>query len=72
MALDTALAVGVLACMVAGSFVDPHGKSGVTWALRTPDVLSLLLITLGSAALAFRRRARWWCGRWSRRRCTGR
>ncbi|MFD5015764.1 sensor histidine kinase [Streptomyces chartreusis] len=57
MALDTALAVGVLACMVAGSFVDPHGKSGVTWALRTPDVLSLLLITLGSAALAFRRRA---------------
>ncbi|MFD5847634.1 sensor histidine kinase [Streptomyces chartreusis] len=57
MALDTALAVGVLACMVAGSFVDPHGKNGVTWALRTPDVLSLLLITLGSAALAFRRRA---------------
>ncbi|MFI7409871.1 sensor histidine kinase [Streptomyces sp. NPDC049627] len=57
MALDAALAVGVLACMVAGSFVDPHGKSGVTWTLRTPDLLSLLLITLGAAALVFRRRA---------------
>ncbi|MEY9990764.1 signal transduction histidine kinase [Streptomyces sp. V4I8] len=57
MALDAALAVGVLACMVAGSFVDPHGKNEVTWALRTPDALSLLLITLGAAALVFRRRA---------------
>ncbi|WP_405581276.1 sensor histidine kinase [Streptomyces sp. NBC_01092] len=57
MALDAGLAVGVLACTVAGSFVDPHGKQGVTWALRTPDALSLLLITLGSAALVFRRRA---------------
>ncbi|MFE0253203.1 sensor histidine kinase [Streptomyces sp. NPDC059010] len=57
MALDAALAVGVLACMVAGSFVDPHEKDGVTWALRTPDALSLLLIALGSAALVFRRRA---------------
>nr|WP_031487352.1 sensor histidine kinase [Streptomyces bicolor] len=57
MALDAALAVGVLACMVAGSFVDPHGKNGVTWALRTPDALSLVLIALGAAALVFRRRA---------------
>ncbi|MFE7274278.1 sensor histidine kinase [Streptomyces sp. NPDC057623] len=57
MALDAALAVGVLACMVAGSFVDPHGKNEVTWALRTPDALSLVLITLGAAALVFRRRA---------------
>ncbi|MET9973404.1 histidine kinase dimerization/phosphoacceptor domain-containing protein, partial [Streptomyces sp. NPDC006356] len=57
MALDAALAVAVLACMVAGSFVDPHGKNEVTWALRTPDALSLLLITLGAAALVFRRRA---------------
>ncbi|MFJ8633583.1 sensor histidine kinase [Streptomyces sp. NPDC093568] len=55
LALDAALAVGVLACMVAGSFVDPHGEAGVTWALRTPDALSLVLITLGSAALVFRR-----------------
>lgn len=57
MALDAALALGVLACMVAGSFVDRHGKNEVTWVLRTPDALSLLLITLGSAALVFRRRA---------------
>lgn len=57
LALDTALAVGVLACMVAGSFVDPHGRNGVTWGVRTPDALSLLLMTLGAAALAFRRLA---------------
>ncbi|KUM82167.1 histidine kinase [Streptomyces curacoi] len=56
MALDAALAVGVLACMVAGSFVDPHGENGVTWGVRSPDALSLLLITLGAAALVFRRR----------------
>ncbi|WP_217209475.1 sensor histidine kinase [Streptomyces sp. AC550_RSS872] len=57
MALDAALAAAVLACMVAGSFVDPHGENEVTWALRTPDALSLLLIALGAAALVFRRRA---------------
>ncbi|MEU8985188.1 sensor histidine kinase [Streptomyces sp. NPDC048558] len=57
MALDAALAVGVLVCMVSGSFVDPHGKNGVTWGLRTPDTLSLVLITLGAGALVFRRRA---------------
>jgi signal transduction histidine kinase len=57
MALDAAVAAGVLVCMVAGSFVDPHGKRGVSWALRTPDPLSLVLITLGAAALVFRRRA---------------
>jgi signal transduction histidine kinase len=57
MALDAAVAAGVLACMVAGSFVDPHGERGVSWALRTPDPLSLVLITLGAAALVFRRRA---------------
>ncbi|MEV0169607.1 histidine kinase [Streptomyces sp. NPDC050803] len=57
MALDAALAAGVLLCMVAGSFVDPHGKNGVTWGVRTPDTPSLILITLGAAALVFRRRA---------------
>jgi signal transduction histidine kinase len=57
MALDAAVAAGVLACMVAGSFVEPHGDRGVSWALRTPDPLSLVLITLGAAALVFRRRA---------------
>ncbi|WP_210576205.1 sensor histidine kinase [Streptomyces sp. GESEQ-4] len=57
LALDAALAAAVLACMVAGSFVDPRGKDSVTWSLRTPDTLSLVLITLGAAALVFRRRA---------------
>ena len=57
MALDAALAVAVLTCMVAGSFVDPHGEDGVTWGLRTPDALSLLLMTLAAAALVLRRRA---------------
>ncbi|MDT0399017.1 MULTISPECIES: sensor histidine kinase [Streptomyces] len=56
-ALDAALAAGVLICMVAGSFVDPHGPDGVRWGLRTPDPLSLVLMTLGAAALVFRRRA---------------
>ncbi|MEV5339272.1 sensor histidine kinase [Streptomyces sp. NPDC052676] len=57
MALDAMLAAGVLVCMVAGSFVDPHGKDGVTWGLRSPDGLSLVLIALGAAALVLRRRA---------------
>ncbi|WSQ08519.1 sensor histidine kinase [Streptomyces sp. NBC_01231] len=57
MALDAALAAGVLVCMVAGSFVDPHSERGVSWGLRTPDTLSLVLIVLGSVALVFRRRA---------------
>ncbi|GAA2443486.1 sensor histidine kinase [Streptomyces glaucus] len=56
-ALDAALAAGVLACMVAGSFVDPHGPDGATWAVRSPDPLSLVLMALGAAALVLRRRA---------------
>ncbi|MGW8061048.1 sensor histidine kinase [Streptomyces ziwulingensis] len=56
-ALDAGLAAAVLLCMVAGSFVDPHDPEGVTWGLRTPDVLSLVLMAVGAAALAFRRRA---------------
>ncbi|MFD7439470.1 sensor histidine kinase [Streptomyces sp. NPDC059861] len=55
--LDAALAAGVLACMVAGSFVDPRDKHGVDWVLRTPDTLSLVLMVLAAAALVFRRRA---------------
>ncbi|MGW3239189.1 sensor histidine kinase [Streptomyces olivaceus] len=55
-ALDTALATAVLVCMLAGSFVDPHGPEGVSWELRTPDALSLALMAVGAAALAFRRR----------------
>lgn len=57
LALDAALAAAVLACMVAGSFVEPRHSGNVSWALRTPDSLSLVLITLGAAALVFRRRA---------------
>ncbi|WP_409472565.1 sensor histidine kinase [Streptomyces sp. HC307] len=57
MALDAALAAGVLICMVAGSFVDPHGKDAVSWGVRTPDTFSLVLMALGAAALVFRRRA---------------
>ncbi|MGQ4365591.1 sensor histidine kinase [Streptomyces sp. SAS_272] len=57
LALDAALAAGVLLCMLAGSLVDPHGEQSVTWSIRTPDPLSLLLMTLGAAALVLRRRA---------------
>ncbi|MFF7310985.1 histidine kinase [Streptomyces sp. NPDC008137] len=58
LAVDAVLAAGVLACMVAGSFVEPrHRDTPVSWALRTPDPLSLVLMVLGAAALVFRRRA---------------
>ncbi|MEU6471817.1 sensor histidine kinase [Streptomyces massasporeus] len=57
LALDAVLALAVLVCMVAGSFVEPRHRDSVSWVLRTPDPLSLLLMTLGAAALVFRRRA---------------
>ncbi|MFI1762859.1 sensor histidine kinase [Streptomyces sp. NPDC020800] len=57
LALDAAIAAAVLVCMVVGSFVVPRGDNGVTWGVRTPESLSLLLMTLGAAALVFRRRA---------------
>ncbi|MFC9848280.1 sensor histidine kinase [Streptomyces sp. NPDC060223] len=57
LAVDATLAAGVLACMLAGSFVDPHGENGATWLTRTPNALSLTLMVLGAAALVFRRRA---------------
>jgi signal transduction histidine kinase len=60
LALDATLAAGVLVCMVAGSFVDPHGDNsanGATWSIRTPDALALVLMVLGALALVFRRRA---------------
>ncbi|MDG9716166.1 sensor histidine kinase [Streptomyces sp. DH24] len=56
MALDAAIAAGVLACMVAGSFVEPHHGNRITWGVRTPDALSLVLMTLCAAALVLRRR----------------
>jgi signal transduction histidine kinase len=43
--------------MVAGSLVVPRGANGVTWGVRTPDPLSLLLMLLAATALVFRRRA---------------
>ncbi|MGW6543869.1 sensor histidine kinase [Streptomyces massasporeus] len=57
LAMDAVLAAAVLACMVAGSFVEPRHRDSVNWVLRTPDLLSLILMTLGAAALVFRRRA---------------
>ncbi|MEU9985613.1 histidine kinase [Streptomyces sp. NPDC048045] len=57
LALDAAIAAAVLVCMVVGSFVVPRGDNGVTWGVRTPESLSLLLMTLGAAALVLRRRA---------------
>ncbi|WP_405873594.1 MULTISPECIES: sensor histidine kinase [unclassified Streptomyces] len=57
LALDATLAAGVLVCMVAGSFVDPHSEDGVTWGVRTPAPLALVLMALGALALVFRRRA---------------
>ncbi|KJK39869.1 histidine kinase [Streptomyces variegatus] len=57
LAMDAVLAAAVLVCMVAGSFVEPRHRDSVSWALRTPDVLSLVLMALGAAALVFRRRA---------------
>ena len=55
--LDVALAAAVLACMLAASFVDPHGKHGGGWTARNPGALSLVLMVLGAAAIVFRRRA---------------
>ncbi|MZF85566.1 sensor histidine kinase [Streptomyces sp. SID5643] len=57
LAMDAVLATAVLVCMVAGSFVEPRHRDSVNWVLRTPDPLSLILMTLGAAALVFRRRA---------------
>ncbi|MED7825846.1 sensor histidine kinase [Streptomyces chiangmaiensis] len=56
LALDAALAFGVLVCMVVGSFVDPHGDDSPTWGARTPAAPSLTLMVLCAAALVFRRR----------------
>ncbi|MFI6683663.1 sensor histidine kinase [Streptomyces sp. NPDC050485] len=56
LALDAALAFGVLLCMVVSSFADPHGPNGPTFGTRTPGLRSLVLMTLAAAALALRRR----------------
>ncbi|MFD7326593.1 sensor histidine kinase [Streptomyces sp. NPDC059875] len=57
LAFDAGLALAVLACMVTGSFADPHGSpNGPTFGDRTPDATSVLLMVLGAAALVLRRR----------------
>ncbi|MFF6874626.1 MULTISPECIES: histidine kinase [unclassified Streptomyces] len=57
LAMDAVLAFAVLICMVVGSFVEPRHRDSVSWVLRTPDALSLVLMALGAAALVFRRSA---------------
>ncbi|WP_336318347.1 sensor histidine kinase [Streptomyces lavendofoliae] len=58
LAFDAALALGVLVCMVAGSFVDRHGgpHGGPDFGGRTPGAGSVLLMLIGAAALVPRRR----------------
>ncbi|MFI1399033.1 sensor histidine kinase [Streptomyces sp. NPDC020681] len=56
LAFDGALAVGALICMVIGSFADPNGRHGPDFGGRTPELRSILLMVLVSAALVFRRR----------------
>ncbi|EDY64640.2 sensor histidine kinase [Streptomyces pristinaespiralis] len=56
LALDGALAVAALICMVAGSFADPNGPHGPTFGTRTPDARSAVLMLVAAGALVFRRR----------------
>ncbi|MFF8385517.1 sensor histidine kinase [Streptomyces kanasensis] len=57
-ACDALIAAAVLAAMVLGSFVDPHGDgTGPTFGIRTPGPASVVLMVLGAAALVARRRA---------------
>ncbi|UUU34483.1 histidine kinase [Streptomyces sp. CA-210063] len=56
-ALDAALALGVLVAMVAGSFIDPHAEHPDKWGTRTPDAPSITLMVLAAATLVARRRA---------------
>ncbi|WP_329027419.1 sensor histidine kinase [Streptomyces sp. NBC_00690] len=55
LALDGSLAVTVLICMVIGSFAEPYGEHGPEFGARTPELRSVVLIALVSAALVFRR-----------------
>lgn len=55
--MDAVIAAGALVCMVVSSFAVPHGAHGVAWGIRTPDPLSLVLMTLAAVALVFRRHA---------------
>ncbi|MFE3163772.1 sensor histidine kinase [Streptomyces sp. NPDC059224] len=57
LAVDAVIAAGALVCMIVSSFAVPHGAHGVAWGIRTPDPLSLVLMTLAAGALVFRRYA---------------
>ncbi len=57
LALDAAVALGVLAAMVAGAFVDPHAEHGARWGARSPAPLSIALMVPAAAVLIARRRA---------------
>ncbi|WP_418956645.1 sensor histidine kinase [Streptomyces tritici] len=55
-AFDAGLALGVLACMITGSFADPHGSpNGPTFGTRSPSAISVAFMVLGAAALVLRR-----------------
>ncbi|WSV38375.1 sensor histidine kinase [Streptomyces sp. NBC_01077] len=57
LAFDATLAFGVLVCMIAGSFTDPHGgPNGPTFGDRVPSMASVLLMVAGATALVLRRR----------------
>ncbi|MDI3422747.1 sensor histidine kinase [Streptomyces luteolus] len=58
LAFDAGLALAVLACMLLGSFVEPHGPRGPYFG-RSPDGPSITLMLAGSVALIFRRRSPW-------------
>ncbi|CAM5385055.1 two-component sensor histidine kinase [Streptomyces spiroverticillatus] len=58
LAFDAALAAIVLACMVVGSFADPHdGMHGPSFGTRTPDARGIVLMVLAAGALVYRRRS---------------
>ncbi|MGW0733273.1 sensor histidine kinase [Streptomyces sp. NPDC002851] len=56
LAFDATLALVVLACMIAGSFIEPYSPHGPYFG-RTPDRTGVAMMLLGAAALVFRRRA---------------
>ncbi|MEU9621474.1 MULTISPECIES: histidine kinase [unclassified Streptomyces] len=56
LALDSALALAVLAAMSIGSFVHPRTPNGPTFGTRPPEVSSVCLMMLGAVALIWRRR----------------
>ncbi|MFF8440116.1 sensor histidine kinase [Streptomyces californicus] len=57
LAFDAALAFGTLAAMICGSFTAPgDGHGPPAFGARTPELFSVLLMTLSAAALVLRRR----------------